>query len=183
MPRDIGSVWAWECLCSHSRFHGEAGFVAAMQLGLGPQVGGLCCAVSWLSVPRCCGAQNQAERVKIRLIAEVAVGESKSALSPGHKELTTFAQTKGVQSGDDMSWEAVALSCYTRDLLGNSGGNKAAQGIFCHKSVWTNVFGLVWSEHHETETWKARLRGRTLHMDTDPKGKRGQMWPSFAFAW
>lgn len=35
------------------------------------------------------------------LTAEMAVGESESDFSPAHKELTAFAQTKGVQSGDD----------------------------------------------------------------------------------
>lgn len=37
MSRDVKSVWAWEWLCSHSHFHGEAGFVAGVQLGLGPR--------------------------------------------------------------------------------------------------------------------------------------------------
>lgn len=152
MPRHIGSVWVYKYLCNHSHFHKEAAFVAARQLGLGPQISGLCCAVNWLSVPKWCCAQ---ERVEIHLTAEVAVVESKSAFSPAHKELKAFTQTKGGQSGDDMSWETVVLSCYRRDLLDRKEwrctGNLLPQ-VHLDKYIWSCLVWAPWNRP-EKEGW------------------------------
>lgn len=135
-------------------FHGKSGFAAAMQLDLGAQVGWLCCAVSWLSVPRYCGAQNQAERVETSFTADVAAGENKSACLLTRTELVEYLlKDMGAQSSDDLSREAVVFSHHTRDMLGSTGRKEAAGGTFCHRSdgclgqvCWVS-FGLSTMKH------------------------------------
>ena len=161
----------------------KVGFCYCCAAGPGSLDGLVVLYCSWLSVPghRC--AQNLARRAWLLKW----LLEKTNLLDPWHgrnQQSICSKEDTGVQSSDNMSWEAVVLSSHTRGLLGNTGwkeaaGEPSATSLMVGFSRYTGSY-LVWTPQNSNQKSKAEWEGDFT--STQILKNLDKVWPSFALS-